>query len=72
MKYNLKKDHEEIKKQIKEWEIEMDLSVDSLLNILEKYGDIEINKNGEDKSIYLLDLINALEGLSHEMMAINI
>jgi len=59
--YNLKKDHEEIKKQIKEWEISLDFVTDSLLNALKKVGDIEVNKDGEDNSIYLEDIINEVE-----------
>lgn len=57
-KYSLKKDHAEIKKQIKEWERRVDEIVKDLPRATTK------KKRDE--------LINELENISHEMMAVNI
>jgi hypothetical protein len=56
-KYSLKKDHEEIKAQIKEWE----KILDSVINCLQ---DSEVYEHH--------DCIEDLEKISHEMTAINI
>ena len=59
MEYNLKADHEALKKQVKAWE----LKIDKLTNIL------EINPtNSLEYSTALEDLTS----ISEEMMAINI
>lgn len=57
-KYNLAEDHREIKKQIKEWELELDSIVDKLLSM--------------EVSNALVTYTNTLEDISNEMMAINI
>jgi hypothetical protein len=57
MEYDIVKDHEDIKEQIKDWE----KRVDSLIIML--LGSDDVSKE---------DLINELENLSQEMCAINI
>lgn len=60
MKYDIKKDHANIKKQIKTWEH----TLDHLINAL--YVDEPINEQQKDR------VIQHLEVISHEMMTINI
>lgn len=60
-KYNLKADHEAIKKQIKEWEIKLDKLV--------KDGVIESRDTTAGTVWYVFD---ELENISHEMMAVNL
>ncbi len=55
-KYDLKADHASIKRQIKTWELMLDEIVVGLLD-----GNLPKNL-----------IVNELENLSHEMMAINI
>ena len=60
MKYTIKKDHAVLKEQIKTWEH----TLDHLINAL--YVDEPINEVQKDRVIQHLEII------SHEMMAINI
>jgi len=61
-KYNLKADHEALKKHIKEWELEIDA-------IVEKYR--KANK-GNDYEHLVNKIGEELEGITEEMMSINI
>lgn len=62
--YNLKKDHAEIKKQIKGWELEID-------EIVNMYFEA---KRDPDKFAQMdySQVIDKLESISQDMMAINI
>ena len=75
-KYNLKQDHEAIKKQIKEWELSMDWMVDCMLNIKETTrgldGESVVCEDGEGKEITISEMIKEAEAISHDMMAVNI
>ena len=57
--YNLKKDHAEIKKQIKGWELTLD-------DVLKKYND------GDCDPITISNFMRDIEQMSQEMMSINI
>jgi hypothetical protein len=59
-KYDLKKDHEAIKRQMIDWELTLDLIVKEIRDA-ENLKDIDVNAIADD-----------LEEISHEMMAINL
>ena len=56
-KYSLKKDHAEIKKMIKKWEMALDCCV--------------VELDGKMNGVQREDMGNRLENISHEMMSIN-
>ena len=60
-KYSLKKDHEAIKKQIKEWETKLDI----LITYLE-------TETSFKRKIDIPVVADGLANISNEMMAINI
>ena len=60
--YSLKKDHQALKKHIKDWEIEID-------GIMEKYR--LANKGNEFEGL-VVQIQNDLSGITEEMMSINI
>ena len=68
IKYSLKEDHAEIKKQIKTWEIE----IDKLVEILLKSPNHILAHDGNKVTLDVEILRDGLEELSNEMMAINI
>lgn len=59
--YNLKTDHKNIKKQIKEWETEIDICIVALEKVATETEIEDIKK-----------VLDTLEGLSDEMMAVNV
>ena len=68
-KYNLKKDHADIKQQIKEWEI----STDFVINCLRSLDKTQVvGKDGNNNDLTVNDIIDELEDTSHEMCAINL
>lgn len=65
--YSIEKDHAEIKKQIKQWEIELD----ALVDILSGCKNYTLVKNGYEVTLNIEILRDGLEELSHEMMVVN-